>query len=493
MSIQFEEISSTSRIGGVKVEFDSSRASGGVAQPHRVLLVCPKLGNGTLSTDRPKLLSGTAQADALCGARSIGAQMIRAAYAQSTKPEFWALGVADGESGAAATATIEVGGSPSQSGTIPLYVGGERVAVNVAAGDESTAVAAKIAEAINAEALPVFANSSGGDDKTPTNTVTLMCRHKGDLGNAIALSTATGVTDAMPAGLTLSITPFAGGAGEIDAGAVIALLGDLQFDTIVFPVASPGEADSLMSWATELQRRWDAEIDMAGVLFTAVPGDHASMLTLGGVLNSAHVVVVATGSSPTPPWVWAVATACADASEDDPARTRKTLQLVDVQASSAPFTQAEREQLIAAGIATTYGDTSGAVFIEALVTTYKRSATGDASLAYSAITTVRLCLAIRRAIQDRVRSRFARYKLGSDASVYGPGQRVVQPKSIRDTIAELCAEMESERGWIEDAALTAEQMVVERNSSDPDRVDVLLPLNLINNLKTVAVRVGFEL
>ena len=486
MSISFNEISSTSRIGGVKVEYDASGVGGG-AQPHRVLLVCPKLSTGTLSTSRPKLLSQASQADALCGRGSIGARMIRAAYAQSSKPEYWAIGVADDVSDVAATGSIEVTAGPTKAGSIPLYIGGDRVAVSVAKDDTATQVATKIAAAVNAEtALPVTASNLVAE--VATATVTLTCRHKSALGNALSLQVACGATDALPAGLALTLTAMADGSGEIDAGDIIATILDAQFDTYVFPTLDPAE---LADWSTELERRFNAEIDMGGVLFAALTGDHSAMLTAGATLNSPHIVVCGVGTSPTPPWIWATALACLDAAEDDPGRTRKTLKLVGVKAPTAPWTPAEREQLLASGIATTYGDVSGAVYVERLITTFQRGADGAPSRAWMDVTKTRLALAIRRKIQERLRTRFPRHKLGSDASTYRPGQAIVQPKVVRDTIVELLGEMESDLGWIENAKETATGLVIERNASDPDRVDVLVNLDPINNLLTVAVRAGF--
>ena len=50
-----------------------------------------------------------------------------------------------------------------------------------------------------------------------------------------------------------------------------------------------------------------------------------------------------------------------------------------------------------------------------------------------------------------------------------------------------------ELGLVEDIDQFKEELIVERNAQDVNRLDFLLPPNLINQLRVVGVKIGFIL
>ena len=80
----------------------------------------------------------------------------------------------------------------------------------------------------------------------------------------------------------------------------------------------------------------------------------------------------------------------------------------------------------------------------------------------------------------------------SDGARYGAGQAIVTPSVIRSELIAQYAAMETD-GLVENAELFAKYLIVERNTSDPNRIDVLLPPDLVNQLRIFALQNQFRL
>ena len=92
----------------------------------------------------------------------------------------------------------------------------------------------------------------------------------------------------------------------------------------------------------------------------------------------------------------------------------------------------------------------------------------------------------------QITSKFPRHKLADDGTRFGPGQAIVTPKIIK---AELVAEYAVDEflGLVENAAAFQSHLIVERDATDPNRVNVLYPPNLIGQLRIFAVLAQFRL
>ena len=85
-----------------------------------------------------------------------------------------------------------------------------------------------------------------------------------------------------------------------------------------------------------------------------------------------------------------------------------------------------------------------------------------------------------------------RFKLADDTFPVQPGSYVVTPKTIKQEIIALFAELQN-AGLIENLADFKDNLVVERNASDKTRVDVLLSPDLINQFNILASLIQFIL
>ena len=91
-----------------------------------------------------------------------------------------------------------------------------------------------------------------------------------------------------------------------------------------------------------------------------------------------------------------------------------------------------------------------------------------------------------------ITSKYPRHKLANDGTKYGPGQAIVTPSVIRGEIIAQYQRME-ETGIVENSDEFKKALIVERDTKDPNRINVLLPPDLVNGLRVFAVLAQFRL
>lgn len=483
--IDFTNVPTDIRTPGSYIEVDNSNALEGLpTETHRVLILGGRLSSGLGTSNTLYKLTSIDQAESLFGRGSTAHRMVAAFRQINTSAELWAVGISDHGSGVAATGTIVIGGSGASAGTIHLLVAGRYIPVAVESGDATTAIASNVADAVNAVTdLPVTASVS-------SSTVTLTARNKGVPGNSIDIRVNYYPGQLTPAGVTVTITAMASGATNPSLSTAITAMADEQFHTVVTAWI---DDTNLTALEAELERRFGPTVQKEGQAFAAARDTYSNLLTLGDARNSQFLSIMGS-QSPTPPWEVAAVVAALDAGEADPARPRQTLWLKGVlaPARSAQFTRDERDLLLRDGISTFVVDANGRCLIERLITTYQVNGLGTADTSYLDIETMRTLAYIRFAVRTRIALRFPRHKLANDGTRIAPGQAVVTPRVIRAELIGLFSEME-QRGLVEDMAAFKAELRVERNADDPNRVDAVLPPNLVNQFRVFGVRLSFKL
>lgn len=485
----FSSIPSNLRVPFVAAEFDSSRAAQGAALlPYRVLLLGQKRSTGTATANSLQKVTTADQVLTLAGRGSMLHRMAGAFFQNNRYTETWIGVLDDNGAGVAATGTIVVAGPATAAGTLSLYIAGTLVQVAVASGDASTAIATAIAAAINANAdLPVTASAA-------TSTVTLTHRHKGLVGNDTDVRANYQDGEKTPAGVSLTITAMAGGTSNPTLTTLIAAMGDNWFQVIAHPYT---DATSLTAIETELASRFGPMRMIDGVAITSAAGTQSTLGTLGDGRNSPHSCIVAQpGKNPvTPPCEFAAAVAGVVAfyGNSDPSRPLQTLPVLGVKApaESDRFTLVERNLELYDGIGTTKV-VAGQVQIERIVTTYQTSAAGASDTSYLDVTTLLTLLYLRYSFRNRILSRYPRHKLASDGVRVGSGQAVLTPKIAKAEAVAWFREME-ELGLVENFDQFKADLVVERNASDPNRLDFLLPPDIMNQFIVGAASIQFRL
>lgn len=488
MAISFNRIPSTIRVPGVLAEFSSERAVRGVQlKPYRALLIGQKLSAGSVAELTPTVLSSVAQATAYFGAGSQLAGMAEAWFANNAFTQLYAIAFNDPSGGAAAEGELAITGPASAPGSLYLLIAGRRVVVNVASAATATTIAAAVAAAINARTdLPVTATAD-------TGTVTVVCRHDGTLGNSIDLRLNYYSGEELPAGVGVTITAMADGAGVVDLDDVWPVLGEEQFDVIAAPYL---DAPNLTSIETELADRWEPPRMIEGIAFSATPAAHAAALTLGDSRNSRHLSIMSAFGSPTPFWEWAAAVAAVTAfyANIDPARPLQTLPLAWLKPAKIAdrFSLSERNQLLYDGISTHVVAAGDVIRLERVITTYQENQFGAPDPSYLDVETPLTLGFLRYALRQRFMLRFPRHKLGDDDARFGPGQAVVTPQVARGEIIAWAGEMEA-LGLVEGIDAFTDALIVERNPTDPNRLDIDLPPDLVNQARLFAAKISFLL
>lgn len=473
---------------GVYSEIDNSQAvSGPQAVTYRRLLIGQKLVAGIAPAGALIRITSAAQADTQFGAGSMLSGMVRAALAVDSYTELQVMPLADNAAGVAATGTLTFTGTATASGTIELMIAGRRVSVSVISGNTAAIIATAAAAAITAAIdMPVTAAAT-------TGTVTLTSRHKGEAGNSLNARANYFAGQALPAGVTLAVTAFTGGAGNPSLATALAAIGDEWFHA--WGVAY-SDASTLAELKIELDSRfaWGREIEAHA--FTAARGTQGTLSALGRTHNNEHLVIAMANDEPMPAYEKAAETMAIASyyAAIDPARPIQNLPYVWCLPPAAVnrLTNQERNLLLFDGIATTKVSSDGVMLAERLITTYKTNAAGASDISYLDSETLFTLMYIRHDWRDYIQRKYPRHKLADDGTRYGIGQAVVTPVVMKAEAIAKFREWE-DLGLVENIDDFKANLIAERNASDPNRIDVLLPPDLVNQLRIVANKIQFRL
>lgn len=490
MAVSFSNIPSNIRAPLFYAELDNSQAN--TATTALKVLLIGQMTSGKAEALKPVLVSSASQASDLFGHGSQLAIMNTFYRKNDTIGEVWCIPVAD-PSGTKASATAAFSGAPTEAGTVYLYVGSTRIQTAVAVDDTITTIATNVAASVNAVPdLPVTAAASAG-------VVTFNAKNAGLIGNDLKLAVnfqGYAAGEELPEGLAVQLSIFSGGTGIPELDGVIKAMGEEQYDVIAMPFADTSSLNTMAEEMNDTSGRWSPMRQLYGHVFTAKRGDVSDLVAFGKGRNNQHETVI--GLENTVPGTCfevlaAYAARAAKALNDDPARPLQTLELIGI--TPAPvgtrFSLMERNTLLNNGIATTYTQDSY-VRIERTTTTYKTNAFGAADNSYFDVNTLSTLAYILRQLKSVITSKYPRHKLASDGTHFGPGQAVVTPSIIRSELIAEYQELE-DQALVEDLDAFKEALVVERDANDPNRVNVLLPPNLVNQLRIFAVLAQFRL
>jgi len=501
MAVSFNTIPANVRVPLFYAEVDNSMANTATTS-YKSLLIGQKLSTGTAAADVPVFVSSVAKAKTLFGRGSELALAVEAYKAVDASGELWVIPAS--VTGANASCSVTVAGLALASGAVSLYIGGKRVQVSVAQGATASTVATDLAAAINADSdLPVSAEVVAPEDEEESTStsvdVTVTAKDAGVYGNDILLqSNYLGTLNGEENVSGLTVTPgiMTGGTGSIDYTAALATVSAEAYQFIGIADADTTALDAVKVDMNDTSGRWSYARMQFGHVFTAKRGEAETLMTFGNSRNDQHASVFGVEpNNPNPVWVIG-ASALARASvfyRNDPARPLQTGVLVGLTVPNVAdrFNFNDRQALLSNGIATlTVGGSN--VMIERAITTYQRNSFGDADNSYLDSATLYTIAYIIGALKTAITSKYARHKLANDGTRYGPGQAIVTPKVIKSELIAQYGKLEA-LGLVENAELFAKYLVVERNKNDVNRIDVLLPPDVVNQLRIFAMQVQFRL
>ena len=476
--ISFNDIPNNLRVPLTYIEFDNTKAVTGTPGIQYKLLVIGKTYQSTgdrisSNWDEPVLFTRPDEADRRCGQGSQLALMLKAALGVNPGVEIWGLGVGGAE---ANMGTLSINGAATEAGTVALSVAGKRYAVAVAVGMDAEGVCNAL-ETVLVGDSPVIGTASG---EGTAAQLTLKAKYNDDTIHSTGFYVEEGV-----AGLALEYTlnPVAPNNPSIES--IIDRLGDVWWNAMVLPWS---DEDTLATLKTELLGRFGPLRMIDGLVFTAglfATNDNSFLHTHLDISNAvaASFVVAATNAA-----------VVAKSLSIDPARPLQTLALPGIRAKPPTYrdTKQERNVKLHNGVSTTFVDAGGNVCIERQITTYTQNALGAQDPSYLDVETLATLSYLRYSTRTRINLRFPRHKLADDGTLVAPGQAMVTPSIIKAELVALAGEW-AEMGLIEDLAGFKDSLVVQRNASDRNRVDVLASPNLVNQLRIFAEQIQFIL
>jgi phage tail sheath gpL-like len=478
------------------VNVDGSQA-GNLTQQQPALLVGVSNSAGTQAQGVPLVIATLAQAQNAFGVGWQLERMVASFLNNNVTQLVYAVGIPQPVAGVAATGTILISTAPSSPGTYTVYIAGQIVQILVQTTDTPTTIAANLVLAVNALlTLPVTATSTAG-------TVTLTCKWKGISGNDITILENYGGPNAgqyMPVGMTTTpATTLTGGTGNPDYTTAIANTAPGNYVHIAL-----GDNDiiTFTNWATETgfgpTGRWNYVRQQYAWCYAAHRStSYSTAITYGQTMNNPTISVMEIEAR-CPSSFWEVAGAyCgrgASAFLDDPARPLQTLELMGIVPPNLPdrYTSVQQNNLTANGLAIQTIDAANNMMILREATTYQKNQYGQGDTAFALLTVLSTLATLLMRQRAAITSKFARYKLAPDGTRYGPGQAIVTPTSI---LAELIAEARLDEwdGLIADVDWMKNNLIVEIDDQNPNRVNVLYPPRLIGQLRIFAVLAQFRL
>lgn len=500
MAIAFNNIPNTTRTPGVYAEIDNSRALQGLVQnPHTALIIGQRITAGSVQPLELTAITRENLADGFFGAGSQLARMCNFFKENNPNTELYAIALSDVNSAVKASATIKLsvalsatGNSLSGDGTYYLLINGQKAYTALTSGWSTKDCNSAIQTAVNADStLPVTASTNAA------SALNLIAVNGGVTGNYLDVRANyyEGQSDPTGFGDSAQITGMANGAVNPDLGDCWAVIDNERFHYIVQPYV---DAANLTEIEDELANRFLPLVDQQGHGFTALRGTAASCTTTGNSRNSPHNTIMGAYDSPTDPAEWAAALGAVAAKylNQDPARPLHLLHLKGVLPPPQVnrFTQSERDVLLYDGIATYIVDSGGKVLIERSITTYQTNALDLADPSYLDVQTLATLGEIRDQFRTRMSNRFIipRFKLADDTFPVQPGSFVATPRTIRGEIIALFTDLQN-AGLIENLDDFITNLVVERDTTDVNRVNVLLPPDLINQFNVLAGLIQFIL
>jgi phage tail sheath gpL-like len=454
------------------------------------LVIGQKLAGGSAPADVPQIVQ-LDDIEARFGAGSMLVDMISVAKKNNPIGEIWALPLAD-PAGVAAVWTATIAGTLTP-GAISLYIEGRKIVASVTAADTVTTVAAALASAINAGYVdldgqtylhPVSATSALG-------VVTLTARHAGLVGNTIGIEKDY-VGDEGPNAALITIAATTPGTGTPSLTAGLAACGATEFDMISFPYA---DATSLNAMRDFLGARWEPMQGLYGGAFTANAGNLSAQSTLGNARNDPNTHIMGYNGSPTSVWVWAAAVGAqvqahknlgADLTQaGEISRPMHTIILKGVKPPkdiSKRWTPSDLQTLYYDGVSGYHVTPDGQVAIDRLISTYQQNSWGSPDTTWLDVETRYQTAYALRYLKQVVTQTYARVALVPD----NPGnlQGFATLTDIKSTIIHAYSRLVDE-GVMKNKQLFADNLVVEQ-AADPNRVNVYLPFDVVNQLRIFA-------
>ena len=476
MAVSSQGAPRNNRIPRVNVE-TRLRVENPVADTGDLLLIAPKTTNGSGIVNRIYTIANEDQATTYFGLGSIGHRMFRAWQAQSPFSAVQMMVLAD--SGTKRVVTIEIDEAVTTAGTIRLTIGSDVIQVDVDSADTEIQVAAKIRAAVNGSVVPLQFTAGTGSDEN----IVLTARNGGVVNN-----TATIAFDANgTGGVEATITQTTAGAGDYDYSTVEAAVSDELFDVIV-PCDLGVQTNGIQ---TLLTKRWNAVNARYGVEIQAVQDTLTNLIaTYGNQDHAYRAYIGVSNQNPSPTYEIGAAAGQQIYARyaNDPVLSYNNLPLSGIGAPALEnrFNEAARQTILNAHIGTVKYDKDGTCRLESVPLAWTPDGGGFYYL--SNLFTV---MYVGRIYGDLLEQYISNFKFVESTAADGGSQALgrIPPGGVTlETIRGDCVAQYlvlRQQGIVEDIETFTNQLVVRRVPNKPSELEVILPVNIGNAVRTI--------
>lgn len=484
MAIEFYKIPSGIRKPGKYFEINSRNAIQGLAANEiSVCIIGQKTSSGSIAENTPTTVTDAGQAALYFGSGSVCHRMADAAFNANPYIDLDICAVDDNGS-TQASGSVAFTGTATAAGSVDVWIGDQRISVGVSSGDTAATVGTAWYTAATqyTESLPVTMSDDAG------GTITLTAKNAGTVGNYIPITkyqtTATGITT--------TVTAMSAGATDpdLDSDGTLDAIFPKHYDIIIVGLFDDDNlgyvSTHLQSVAGPLEQR--GGIGVVG--YSSIVGNAATVKTLAGTtLNEEYMTLCyidyanSDDTPNTPPYELAAAYGAVIASETDPARPLNNIVLTGVSAPHIEdrFSRTEQEEFLDNGVTPLHVVPGEDVAIVRAISTYTTNSSSNPDPTWLDITTARTLFYLRQQLKLRLESRFPRAKLSART-----------PARVRTQILDVLR-LTEELEITENLETWKDGVVVERNISDPNRLDCKIPADVVNGLHIIAGRIDLIL
>jgi phage tail sheath gpL-like len=457
----------------------------------RLLLIGHKNTGAALADNVPTRCNNVTEAIAIAGKGSMLAEMVIAARRNSPAQDIWIL--AAPPVGTAEVRTMTVGAVPAAGGYAVVQIGDAVIAITIGAGDTATTVAATLAATINGyqdsltkSALPFTAAAA-------TNVVTLTARHLGAIFGTVDVHVPVVASGNAFTGI-LTFATTVPGTGLPDLSTGLAALGDDPFDWIVSPFADATNMGRYSTLLSDVSGRWAWNRQSYGHLYTTMTGTTSELTTFGLGYDTRHVTLIprlTDAGNATLPWVFVAAMAArvtswlSDGVTGNVSRNQTGLV---VEGVSAPRDRtkwfndyATRDAFLGSGLSTWTVRSDGSVAVDKLITMQRTDGAGNVDTTFRDIQAMGQLMYVLRYFRARLQAEHGQKAIADS----NPGN-LLAVTTTADIANTFVAAYRSMPGVLENSQAFLQQLDVQRNADNPNRVDVYAPIDRVNPLDVIA-------
>jgi len=445
----------------------------------------------------------------LFGAGSIASNMAIQHFCTCPELPLYVAPIDDPTTGVAAVHTLKIEGPATDNGVLSVAIFDQVFAVGVIVGSTAAQVAQALASVLQQWAdLPftvtVPTNGNGGGD-----TIQLTAKNNGTSGNWFEPVFNPNFGDSFPPGIGVEIATPTAGVGVINIDAALPVL-NCQFDCV-----GTGFEDEIANntLILILRQNWACAVQgdfRGGHLFHSRTDTSGLIYAYGMDRNNPEECVLPVRPDyKYPGYLLAAAatsrvccTGCSDPSRPVQNDNGVLGCLFDSLKCSTIWSPEEKKMFFDAGIvnwdvANSRGVRQTQLWIEEPLTTYKYDPmTGAPDGAWQRVESRYTVTKFVRDLGQWYRANYSSTSLVSDGTQIPQGKRAVNPRILQASI--LAWLRGTELGWTAEVSnVPLEQMIrVERTNQpgncDPNRVNVLIDLDTVNQLARIATSIDMS-